>query len=136
LKDLDLIKNLPELVDFVVGFAKNPAHALKPYAGEGNVNAKLTLFVVVSVGLSVLTALLASTLGVRDDESQFLRVVRSFDAKVLPVVAVISLVVITIVGHAVARLSRSEGRHWRQPIQAPPCGRHLAHSAPPRCSRP
>jgi hypothetical protein len=73
------------------------------------VNAKLTLFVVVSVGVAVLIALVASALGVRDDESQVLRVVRSFDAKVLPVVALISLVVVTIVGHAVARLARSDG---------------------------
>ncbi len=109
-----LLKTTPELLaeylNFSINFAKKPRATLQPYEGKGSIDSKLTRFVLLSVALSFIIALIASKFGVAEDPSPTLAFIHSFDPSLLPIVAIVLILAITILFHLAAQIYISLNR--------------------------
>ncbi len=103
-----MLKATPELLaeyfNFAINFAQKPRATLQPYQAFGRIDSKLTSFVLLGVGLSIVIALIAGEIGVAEDPSSTLSFIRSFDSSLLPVVTIVLILAITIVFHLAAQV--------------------------------
>lgn len=100
---MKLDENLVEYLNFLIEFAKKPREALRPYAGEGRIEKKLTIFMVAGVVISWIIARIAVALGAADKQGAVLSFIRSFEHELWPIVALVIILIVTVIFHLTAK---------------------------------
>ena len=110
---MDILKATPKFLAQYLGFLMNytisPAGTAKNIvessdSNESSLNNEFVLYSLLSVGLAVIVVQIGNAIGMTEDSSRIIKFLGEFDQKMLPVVALISIVLLSVIVHIILRI--------------------------------
>jgi len=103
----------PHYIGFFLAFLKSPATALRDVKGAAKISSDLVSIMLGGIALSYFIILAFQSPALKADEGTVVGVLRSIDRNTMPFVALLTVVLVAVLGHliakAVARVLRMPG---------------------------
>jgi len=93
----------PHYIGFFLAFLKNPATAFKDVKGASKISSDLVSIMIGGIALSYFIVLAVESPALDADQGTVVGLLRKIDRNAMPFVALLSVVLIAVLGHVVAK---------------------------------